>query len=348
MTRSAKKTKQIPARAGAKVARPKKRTPARRAKPTERAGKQRGDPLPSWNDGDAKRNILGFVAAVTDQKSPDYVPVAGRIAVFDNDGTLWCEQPLYIQFAFALGRVKALASEHPGWRTEQPFKAVIEDDQKALGAAGMKGILELMAATHSGMTTDEFGRIVTDWFATAKHPKFKRPYTDLAYQPMVELLGYLRASAFKTFIVSGGGIEFMRVIGEQLYGISPDQVIGSSGKTRFELRDGVPTIVRLPELDYFDDKEGKPLAIQKFIGRRPIAAFGNSDGDQQMLQWTAAGPGRRLALLVDHTDAKRELDYRVSPMGRLELALAEAHERRWTVVDMKNDWKRIFAFEATS
>jgi len=306
---------------------------------------EQDDPLPSWNNGSAKRSILEFVEAVTDESGADHVPAAARIAVFDNDGTLWCEQPLYIQLAFALDQVKALAREHPDWRAKQPFKAVLEDDRQALGAAGVKGILELVAATHSGMTTDEFERTGKDWFATAQHPRFNRPYMDLAYQPMRELLEHLRANGFKTFIVSGGGIEFMRVVAERLYGIAPDQVIGSSGKTRYELRNGAPAIVRLPELDFFDDKEGKPVAIQKFIGQRPLAAFGNSDGDQQMLQWTAAGPGRRLALLVDHTDAAREFDYRVSPMGRLDLALAEAHERGWTVVSMKDDWKRIFAFE---
>jgi phosphoglycolate phosphatase-like HAD superfamily hydrolase len=275
------------------------------------------------------------------------VPAAGRIAVFDNDGTLWCEQPLYIQLAFALERVRALVAEHPEWRTKQPFKAVLEGDMQALGAAGAKGLLEIVAATHSGMTTDEFEGIARDWFATAQHQRFNRPYTDLAYLPMVELLGYLRANGFKTFIVSGGGIEFMRVIAERLYGIPPEQIIGSSGKTRYELRDGVPTIVRLSEIDFFNDKEGKPVTIQKFIGRRPIAAFGNTDGDQQMLQWTAAGTGRRLALLVDHTDAEREFEYRVSAMGRLDVALAEAHERGWTVVSMKDDWKQIFAVAET-
>ena len=297
--------------------------------------------MASWNDGDAKRSIIEFVEAVTDQKGPDYVPAADRIAVFDNDGTLWCEQPLYIQLAFAFDRVKALAAEHPEWRAKQPFKGVLDGDLQALGAAGVKRILEFVAATHSGMTTDEFERIAKDWFATAKHPRFDRPYTDLAYQPMAELLAYLRANAFKTYIVSGGGIEFMRAVAERLYGIPPEQVIGSSGKTRYELRDGVPTIVRLPELDFFDDKDGKPVAIQKFIGRRPLAAFGNSDGDQQMLQWTAAGAGRRLAVLIDHTDAEREFEYRISSMGRLELALAEAHERGWTVVSMKEDWKDL-------
>ena len=309
------------------------------------ANADQADPLPSWNDGELKRSILTFVQSVADQNGPDYVPPAARIAVFDNDGTLWSEQPFYIQLAFALDRVKALVTAHPEWRTTQPFQAVLEGDHQALGAAGMKGLLELVVATHTGMTSDEFDRIARDWFATARHPRFNRPYTELAYQPMVELLGYLRTNGFKTYIVSGGGIEFMRVISEQLYGIPPEQVIGSSGKIKYELRNGVPVIVRLPELDFFDDKEGKPVAIQKFIGRRPIAAFGNSDGDQQMLQWTAAGPGRRLMLLVDHTDAEREFDYRVSPMGRLELALDEAHQRGWTVVSMKDDWKRIFVFE---
>ena len=303
------------------------------------------DPLPSWNEGASKQSIVAFVQAVTNQNGPDYVAPTDRIATFDNDGTLWAEQPLYIQLAFAVDRVKALAPEHPEWRTTQPFQAVLEGDREALGAAGVKGLLELVMATHAGMTNEEFDRIAKEWFATARHPRFNRPYTDLAFQPMVELLGYLRANGFKTFIVSGGGIEFMRVISEQLYGIPPEQVIGSSGKTRYELRDGVPVLVRLPELDFFDDKDGKPTAIQKFIGRRPLAAFGNSDGDHQMLQWTAAGSGRRLMGLVDHTDAEREFEYRVSSMGRLENAAVEAQQRGWTIVSMKDDWKRIFAFQ---
>jgi phosphoglycolate phosphatase-like HAD superfamily hydrolase len=306
---------------------------------------QSPDPLPSWNDGKAKQAVVTFMANVTKEGSPDFVPIAERIAVFDNDGTLWSEQPLYIQLAFALDRVKALAPEHPEWRTRQPFQAVLENDTKALGAAGIKGILELVVTTHAGMTTDEFERIGKAWFASAKHPRFNRPYTDMVFRPMVELLDHLRANGFKTYIVSGGGNEFMRVIAEQLYGIPPAQVIGSSGKLKYELRNGAPVIVRLPELDFFDDKEGKPAAIQKFIGQRPIAAFGNSDGDLQMLQWTAAGPGRRLMVLVNHTDAEREFDYRVSPMGRLDVALTEANQRGWTVVSMKDDWKRIFAFE---
>jgi hypothetical protein len=303
------------------------------------------DPLPSWNDGDAKQQILAFVRQVTDQASPDYVPPSERIATFDNDGTLWCEQPLYIQLSFAVDRVKAVAPEHADWRTTQPFQAVLEDDHQALAAAGQKGLTELVVATHAGMTTDEFDAIVKDWLAAARHPRFNRPYTDLAYRPMVELLGYLRASGFKTYIVSGGGIEFMRTFAEQVYGVPPEQVIGSNGKMQYELRDGVPVMVRLPEIEFFDDNVLKPVAIQKFIGRRPIAAFGNSDGDLQMLQWTAAGPGRRLMLLVDHTDAEREFAYRVSPLGRLDRALDEAHQRGWTVVSMKDDWSRVFAFE---
>jgi phosphoglycolate phosphatase-like HAD superfamily hydrolase len=305
----------------------------------------RVDPLQSWNDTSTKGEIVQFVHDVVTEGSAHHVPPAQRIAVFDNDGTLWCEQPLYIQLAFALDRVKALAPEHPEWQTSQPFRAVLENDHQALAAAGLKGLVELVMATHAGMTTDEFDGIVHDWMATARHPRFSRPYTDLAYQPMVELLGYLRENGFKTFIVSGGGIEFMRAAAEELYGIPPEQVIGSSGKTKFERRDGTPVLVRLPELEFFDDKEAKPVAIQKFIGRRPIAAFGNSDGDHQMLQWTAAGPGRRLMLLVDHTDADREFAYRVSSMGRLEQALDEAQQRGWLVVDMKADWKRIFAFQ---
>jgi len=303
------------------------------------------DPLPSWNDSGVKQAILQFVAAVTTAGGPDYVPPAERIATFDNDGTLWCEQPLYIQLAFALDRVGALAPQHPEWRTTQPFQAVLEHDRQALAAAGLKGLAEIVAATHAGMTTDEFYAIVKAWLASAKHPHFDQPYTGLAYVPMVELLSYLRANGFKTYIVSGGGIEFVRAVSEPLYGIPPEQVIGSSEKTQYALQEGVPVLMRLPELDFFDDKDGKPVAIQKFIGRRPIAAFGNSDGDQQMLQWTAAGAGRRLMLLVDHTDAAREFNYRVSPMGRLDQALTEAGQRGWLVVDMAADWNRIFAFE---
>ena len=303
------------------------------------------DPLPSWNEGDAKRAILAFIDAVTDESGPHHVPPAERIAVFDNDGTLWPEQPLYVQLAFALDRVKQLAGDHPEWKTTQPFQAVLEGDLAALGAAGLAGIEQIIGATHAGMTSEEFDKIARDWFAGAEHPRFHRPYTALAYQPMVEVLEHFRANGFKTFVVSGGGIEFMRAISERMYGVPPDQVVGSSGKVRYELRGGTPVLIRLPEIDFFDDKDAKPVAIQKFIGRRPIAAFGNSDGDQQMLQWTAAGPARSLAVLVDHTDADREFDYRVSPMGTLKLALEEAGQRGWMVVSMKDDWKRIFASE---
>jgi phosphoglycolate phosphatase-like HAD superfamily hydrolase len=303
------------------------------------------DPLPSWNELSTKQALVQFVHQVATEDSPDYVPPAERIAVFDNDGTLWSEQPLYIQLAFAVDRVRALAPEHPEWQTTDPFRAVLENDREALAASGVKGLAELVMATHAGMTTEEFDRIAKEWLATARHPRFNRPYTDLAFQPMVELLGYLRANGFKTYIVSGGGIEFMRTISEPLYGIPPEQVIGSSGKTQFELRDGAPVLVRLPEIEFFDDNVLKPVAIQKFIGRRPLAAFGNSDGDLQMLQWTAAGPGRRLMLLVDHTDAEREFAYRVSPLGRLDKALEEAHQRGWLVVDIKTDWRKVFASE---
>lgn len=301
------------------------------------------DPLPSWNDTAPKRAIVEFIAAVTTEGSADYVSPAERITTFDNDGTLWCEQPLYIQLAFAIDRVKALAPQHAEWRTTDPFRAVLQNDHQALEASGLKGLTELVMATHAGMTTAEFEQIVKEWLLTARHPKFDRLYTDLAFKPMVELLGYLRANGFKTYIVSGGGIEFMRTISEPVYGIPPEQVIGSYGKLQFELRDGGPVLARLPQIELFDDNVYKPVAIQTFIGRRPLAAFGNSDGDLQMLQWTAAGPGRRFMLLVDHTDAEREYDYRISPLGRLEMALSEAKQRSWTVVSMKDDWKTVFS-----
>ena len=304
------------------------------------------DPLASWNDGTAKQAIVDFVAAVTDTGGPDYVPPAERIAVFDNDGTLWSEKPAYFQLLFAIDHIKALAPQHPEWKTQQPFKAVLENNIEALAASGEKGLVQLIMASHAGMTTDEFEQIVTDWQATAKHPGFKRPYTELVFQPMLELLQYLRDNGFKTFIVSGGGVEFMRPFTEKIYGIPPEQVIGSSIKTKFELRDGKPVLVRLPEIFFIDDKSGKPVGIQKFIGRRPIAAFGNSDGDLQMLQWTTAGRGKRFGLIVHHTDSKREYAYdRKSHVGRLDKALVEAREKGWTVVDMKKDWKVIYPFQ---
>ncbi len=304
------------------------------------------DPLPSWNDGAAKRSVVDFLAKVTKAGSPLFVPSAERIAVFDNDGTLWAEQPFYFQLAFALDRVRALAPEHPEWKDKEPFASLLKGDVKAALAGGEPAIFQVVMATHSGMTTDEFEQIVKEWIATARHPKFKRRFTELVYQPMFELLAYLRANSFKTFIVSGGGIEFMRAFAEKVYGIPPEQVIGSSGKHKFELRDGKPVLVKLAEIDFIDDKEGKPVAINKFIGRRPILAFGNSDGDLQMLQWTAAGKGARFMGLVHHTDTEREWAYdRKSSVGRLDKALDEATLRGWTVVSMKNDWRRIFPFD---
>ena len=301
------------------------------------------DPLPSWKAGATKDSIVNFVTAVTDETSPDYVPPSERIATFDNDGALWSEKPVYFQLLFAIDRVKALAPQHPEWKTQQPFKAVLENDMDALADSGEKGLLQLVMASHAGMTTGEFSQIVEQWLATAKHPRFKRPYTELVYQPMLELLDYLRANGFKTFIVSGGGIEFMRPWVEAVYGIPPEQVVGSSIKTQFEMRAGVPVLVRLPEINFIDDKAGKPVGINEHIGRRPIAAFGNSDGDLQMLQWTAAGDGRRFMLIVHHTDAEREWAYdRDSHVGRLDKALVEADKHGWTVVDMKQDWKQIY------
>ena len=304
---------------------------------------QAADPLPSWNDGKAKQSIIEFVAKVTKPGSPGFVPPAERIATFDNDGTLWAEQPMYFQLLFALDRVKALAPQHPEWKDKEPFSSLLKGDVKDALAGGEQSILEIGMATHAGMTTEEFEKIVKDWIATAKHPTTKRPYTEMIYQPMLEVLAYLRANGFKTFIVSGGGIEFMRPWVERVYGIPSEQVIGSSIKTRFEMRDGKPVLVRLPELNFIDDKEGKPIGINLHIGRRPIAAFGNSDGDLQMLQWTTAGQGSRFALIIHHTDAAREWAYdRNSSIGRLDKALDEAQAEGWTVVDMMQDWKVIY------
>jgi len=301
------------------------------------------DPLPSWNDTSTKKAIVAFVEKVTKEGSSNFVPVDQRIATFDNDGTLWVEQPMYTQLAFTMDRVKQLAPKHPAWKTTQPFKGALEGDMKAVEATGEKGLVQLMAAIHAGMTTDQFQTIVTDWIATAKHPRFKRPYTHCVYQPMLELLAYLRANGFKTYIVSGGGIEFMRPWTERVYGVPPEQVVGSSIKTKYEMVDGKPVLMRLPEINFIDDNDGKPIGINQYIGSRPIAAFGNSDGDQQMLEWTAAGDGARFMLLVHHTDAEREYAYdRQSKFGKLDTALDEANAKGWTVVDMKNDWKVIF------
>lgn len=301
------------------------------------------DPLPSWNDGPTKQAIESFVQKVTDKGGPDYVAPADRIAVFDNDGTLWVEQPAYVQLIFGLDRVKELAPEHPEWKDRQPFKAAIEGDMKTLAASGEKGIAELIMASHAGMTPSEFQKIVGDWLAVTKDKRFQRKYTELVYQPMLELLAYLRDNDFTTYIVSGGGIEFVRNFSEPVYGIPPAQVVGSSIKTKYEVVDGVPTVMRLPETNFVDDKTGKPIGITQHIGQRPLAAFGNSDGDFQMLEWTTAGEGPRFGLIVHHTDAEREYAYdRDSHVGRLDKALNAAVENGWIVVDMKDDWKQIF------
>ncbi len=301
------------------------------------------DPLPSWNKSPSKQAITRFVKEVTSEGGSKFVAPAERIAVFDNDGTLWAEQPLYVQLVFAIDRVKKLAPKHPEWKTRQPFEAVIEGDTDTLVTRGDHALLELVMATHAGNTTEEFAQIVKDWLATAKHPKTGRLYTEMVYQPMLELLAYLRSNGFKTYIASGGGIEFMRPWTEEVYGIPPEQVIGSSIKTKFEMRSGGPVLVRLPKLNFLDDKEGKPVAINQHIGRRPIAAFGNSDGDLQMLQWTTAGKGARFGLIVRHTDGAREWAYdRKSNIGHLNKALVEAKAKSWTVVDMARDWKTIF------
>jgi len=303
------------------------------------------DPLASWNDGPRKRAILDFVRGTTNKAASSFVPPSKRIATFDNDGTLWAEQPLYTQVVFALDRVKALAPLHPEWKTEEPFASLLKGDVKGVLAGGERAVVPIVMATHAGMTTDEFNRIVLDWIATAKNPVTKRLYTEMVYQPMLELVAYLQANGFKTFIVSGGGIEFMRPWTESVYGIPPDQVVGSSGKLQFELRDGRAVLMKLPQVSEIDDGPGKPVNIQLHIGQSPIFAFGNSDGDLQMLQWTAAGGGVNFMGLVHHTDADREWAYdRDSSIGRLDKALDEAQAKSWTIVDMKNDWKTIFPF----
>ncbi len=303
------------------------------------------DPLPSWNDGPVKQSIVKFVARVTARDSVDFVPSAKRIAVFDNDGTLWCEQPYYFQLAFALDRIKALAPQHPEWKRQQPFEGVLQGDAKALAPWGEKGLLKILAVTHAGMTTEEFSKIVTDWIATARHPRFNRPYIELVYQPMIELLAYLRANDFKTFIVSGGGVDFMRPWTEKVYGIPPEQVVGSYGLTKFEMdKNRIPVLRKLPKIEFIDDGPEKPVGINRFIGRRPIFTFGNSDGDKQMLEWTAAGNGARFMGIVHHTDAIREYAHdRKSRTGKLDKTLDEANRRGWIIVDMKNDWRVIFS-----
>jgi hypothetical protein len=310
------------------------------------AAAEDADPLPSWNDGAARRSVVAFVERVTRENGPDFVPAAERIAAFDNDGTLWSEQPYYVQVAFALDRIKALSPAHPEWRDRPLFRAALDRDIRAILAGTPRDRLELIAVSHAGMTTDEFHRIVTDWLATARHPRFDRPYTELIYQPMLELLAYLRANAFRTYIVSGGGTDFMRPWTGRVYGVPPEQVIGSAIRTQYQLRDGRPVLVRLPEVTFIDDGAGKPVGIERAIGRRPIAAFGNSDGDYEMLRWTSDGPGPRFGLIVHHTDAAREWAYdRESPVGRLARALEEAPRRGWVVVDMKDDWKIVYPFQ---
>jgi hypothetical protein len=304
---------------------------------------QAADPLPSWNDGAAKARIVAFVEAVTQPGSKDFVAPADRVAVFDNDGTLWSEQPMYFQLAFAIDRAKAMVAKNPALASRPSVKAAAAGDMKALAATGEKGLLELVALTHAGNTSEEFAQIVGEWIRSARHPTFKRPYTELTFKPMRELLDYLRANGFKTWIVSGGGIEFLRVMSEELYGVPAEQVVGSSIKTRYELRNGKPAIVRLPEIDFIDDKAGKPVGIHKFIGRRPIAAFGNSDGDFEMLEWTTTGTGPRLGVIVHHDDAQREFAYdRASHVGKLVRGLDEGPARGWTIVSVKSDWKQVY------
>jgi phosphoglycolate phosphatase-like HAD superfamily hydrolase len=304
------------------------------------------DPLPSWNDGAAKTSIMKFVKEVTTEGGPKYLPPSERIAAFDNDGTLWAEQPMHFQILFALERIKENAPLRPEWKTWEPFASLLKGDVEGTLKGGELAISQIIMATHPGITTDEFEKVVTDWIATARHPVTKKLYTEMVYQPMLELLAYLRSNGFKNYIVSVGGVEFIRPWAEKVYGIPPEQVIGSSIKTNFEMRDGKPALIRLRQADFFDDKAGKPVGIQQHIGRRPVAAFGNSDDDLQMLQWTTAGKGARFGLIVHHTDAAREWAYdRKSPVGHLDKALDEAKNSGWTVVDMKNDWKRVFSFE---
>lgn len=310
---------------------------------TSSAAQAATDPLPAWNSGASKQRIIDFVTKVTDSTGKDFVPVSERIATFDNDGTLWSEKPTYFQLLFIIDRVKSMASDHPEWRTTQPFKAVLENDMAALKSAGMHGLLELTMATHAGMTTEAFELVVKQWLETASHPTSGRPYTQMVYLPMLELLNYLRANDFKVFIVSAGGLEFMRPWTESVYGIPPEQVVGSSIETRYEVRDGKPVIVRDPKIHFIGDKDTKPVAINRYIGRRPILAAGNSDGDFEMLEWTTAGDGARLGLIVHHTDNKREWAYdRESSEGRLDRGLDEAGQRGWILVDMAKDWNKIF------
>ena len=303
-------------------------------------------PLKSWNDGAAKQAIFRFVNDVTTPGVPTFVPPEDRIAVFDNDGTLWAEQPMYFQFFFMLDQLKAAAPKHPEWKSNAAFKALMAHDSRALAAMGQKPVLELLATANSGMSVTQYDKTIRDWLATAKHPKFNRPYTDLVYVPMQELLTYLRANDFKTFTMSGGSVEFMRPWAEKAYGISAEQIIGSQQDVKFETKNGKPVLTRAPKVAFVDDGPGKPVGTYRSIGRRPIAAFGNSDGDLQMLEVTSAGEGPRLMLIVHHDDAAREFAYdRQSKIGKLDKAWDEAKAKNWIVVSMKNDWKRVFAFQ---
>lgn len=304
------------------------------------------DPLPSWNDGATKKSIIDFVTKTTKEGSKDFIPVADRIACFDNDGTLWSEQPMYFQLAFAIDRIKAMEQQHPEWKTTQPFQALLEGDMKTVMAGGEKSLMQIVAVTHSGMTTDEFEKTVKDWMATATHPKTGKHYNEMIFQPMVELLSYLRTNDYKTFIVSGGGIDFMRPWVEQAYGIPPEQVIGSSGKVKYDTTNGKPVLIKLPEINFIDDKAGKPVGIYQYIGKRPVFTAGNSDGDYDMLQYTTAGSGPRFGMIVHHTDAIREWAYDgQSHIGNLQKGLDDAAKYNWLVVDMKNDWKKIYPFD---
>lgn len=307
---------------------------------------EKTDPLPSWNEGPTKSSIMDYVQVVTSEGSAKFIPKVDRIATFDNDGNLWSEQPAYFQLFFAMDRIKVLADENPEWKTTQPYQSVLENDMATLMTYGEHGLIEIVMATHAGNTVAEFEQIVKDWLATARHPRFNKPYNALVYQPMLELLDYLRANGFKTFVVSGGGIEFMRPWVEEVYGIPKDQVVGSSIKTEFRMNEGKAEIIRLPELDFIDDKAGKPVGINKFIGRKPIFASGNSDGDLQMLQYTDSNSYESFQLYLHHTDAEREWAYdKASSIGRLDKGLEEAAEKGWTVIDMKNDWKVVYPFQ---
>jgi phosphoglycolate phosphatase-like HAD superfamily hydrolase len=301
------------------------------------------DPLPSWNEGASKKSIIDFVTKTTTECNPDFVPVRDRIACFDNDGTLWSEQPMYFQLAFAIDEIKRMAPQHPEWKTKQPLKALLEGDIHAVLVGGEPALMEIMKVTHSGMTTEAFEKSVKDWIRTARHPKTGTEYTSMVYQPMLELLDYLRGSGFKTFIVSGGGVDFMRPWMEQVYGIPPDQIVGSSGKVKYEVMDGKPTLTKMPEVNFIDDKEGKPIGIHQYIGKRPVFTAGNSDGDYAMLQWTTSSPGPRFGMIVHHTDSIREVAYdRGSHIGKLEKGLDDAMKNNWVLVSMKDDWKIVF------